>query len=303
MYLSIWLGIVLAGGQSGCNSWQTNNPAPTRVIQERPAVPAPKVVDGRNPDFYQIPKVPRAGARVTYNSVPVNGPYVALTFDDGPHPVHTPRLLNILAEKNVKATFYVLGSNAKAYPAIIRRILAEGHEIGNHTWNHPALSKLTSDQVSSQMARTDQIVREVTGGYRMRTMRPPYGATNDRVKQQCYNQFGYPTILWSVDPEDWKKPGVSVVANRLVNGARSGGILLVHDIHESSISSMPAAVEGLLAKGFKFVTVSQLINLERPPALAAAPNTQPQNSVAPVPAAPGPILTTPQPAPTSTPTL
>ncbi|MFZ4768404.1 MAG: polysaccharide deacetylase family protein, partial [Roseimicrobium sp.] len=96
----------------------------------------------RDGDYYQIPKVPPPGARNTYSSVNVNGPYLAITFDDGPHPQNTPRLLNILRERNIKATFFVVGELAKEHPGIIRRILAEGHEIGNHTMTHPTITRL-----------------------------------------------------------------------------------------------------------------------------------------------------------------
>ena len=296
MYLSIWLGIVLTGGQTGCTPLQTNNPGAPQVVQSRPAAPSgqPQAPQSqgprtgiRNPDYYQIPKVPPPGARVTYNSVNVKGPYIAMTFDDGPHPSFTPRLLNMLAERNIKATFYVVGKNAREYPALIRRILAEGHEIGNHTWDHKALSSLTPEKVAWELAETDKAVRDASG-YQMRTMRPPYGATNIRVKQQCYDQFGYPTILWSVDPLDWKRPGASVVSSRIVSGAHNGAIILAHDIHEATVNAMPSAFDTLLSRGFRFVTVSQLLNMDTGPAPAAAPQSAPQ---------PAPVVPQFQPAP------
>ena len=99
-------------------------------------------------------------------------------------------------------------------------------------------------------------------GVAPRTMRPPYGAITSSQRSWIKREFGYPTITWSVDPEDWKKPGSSVVASRLINGAAPGGILLVHDIHAPTIDAMPRALDGILAKGYKFVTVTQLISLE-----------------------------------------
>ena len=190
------------------------------------------------------------------------GPYVAMTFDDGPHPSHTPRLLDMLRERNIKATFYVIGNNAKRYPAIMQRMIREGHEVGNHTMSHAYLTKLSDAGIRRELKTAHDAIYSITGVH-PRTIRPPYGAVNTRIKNLMYNEFKYPSIMWSVDPQDWKKPGVSVVTSRLVNGARNGGILLAHDIHSPTIQAMPGTLDGLLRKGFRFVTISQLISLER----------------------------------------
>ena len=220
--------------------------------------PDPAVVGGA-----PAPLPTSTGTKDSYNRVSTNAPFIALTFDDGPHPTNTPRLLDILKARNVKATFYVVATNAKRYPEIMRRIVAEGHEIGNHTITHPNLSKLSADGVRNELrACHDAIVS--TTGVAPRTMRPPYGAITAAQKTWIKKEFGYPTILWSVDPEDWKKPGSGTVTSRLVSGATPGGILLVHDIHAGTIDAMPATVDQLLAKGFRFVTVTQLIAMEQP---------------------------------------
>lgn len=202
------------------------------------------------------------GTKDSYSRVDTNLPYLALTFDDGPHPTHTPRLLDILKARNVKATFYVVATNARRYPEIMRRIVAEGHEIGNHTINHPNLSKMSDEGVRKELRGTHEAIVATTG-VAPRTMRPPYGAITAAQKSWIRREFGYPTILWSVDPEDWKKPGASTVASRLVSGATPGGILLVHDIHGGTIDAMPSTIEQLLAKGYQFVTVTQLLAMER----------------------------------------
>ncbi|CAN5872708.1 hypothetical protein BH11VER1_BH11VER1_32530 [soil metagenome] len=219
---------------------------------------------------------------MVYSSVSVGQPYVAMTFDDGPHPSNTPRLLDMLKQRNIKATFYVVGKNVREYPDIVRRILAEGHEIGNHTWDHQALSGMSAERVHQELAMTHNAVLEVAG-YQIRTMRPPYGATNLRVKQQCYQEFGYPTILWSVDPLDWKRPGSSVVAQRIISATHPGAIILSHDIHEPTITAMPQTLDTLLAKGYRFVTVSQLLNMQStaPAAAQVTPPTQEPPSFAP----------------------
>jgi len=206
--------------------------------------------------------VPRGGtgSGLSYSRVQVSEPYVAMTFDDGPHPVNTPRLLNILKERNIKATFYVVGTNAQSYPHILRRMIAEGHEIGNHTKTHAYLTRLSAEGVRNELGFTHRAIVQATG-VPPRTMRPPYGAVNTRLKKQIKQEFGYPSIMWAVDPQDWKRPGSSVVANRIVSATRNGAIILAHDIHSPTISAMPNALDRLLAKGFRFVTVTQLISL------------------------------------------
>jgi peptidoglycan/xylan/chitin deacetylase (PgdA/CDA1 family) len=281
MLFSLWLGMVIAAGESGCTTIKKQEAvAQSTSIQARRAIPvdvtptktASAPIRGlRNPDYNQVPKVPPPGARVVYTSVQINQPYIAITFDDGPHVTNTPRLLNMLKERNIKATFFVVGQCAKEYPSIIRRILAEGHEIGSHTYTHRSLPTLSEDTVRQEITKTDAAVTEAAN-YHMRVMRPPYGATNLRIKKWFYDEFGYPTILWDVDPFDWKKPGASVVKSRIVSGTRNGSIILCHDIHAGTIDAMPDTLDTLLAKGFHFVTVSQLLNMEQSaPATASAP--------------------------------
>lgn len=199
------------------------------------------------------------GQQVSFSRVNTSAPYIAITFDDGPHPVHTPRLLDMLRERNISATFYVVGTNTRAHPDLIRRMIAEGHEIGNHTWNHPNLTKISEAAVVKQLEDTKSAIVSACG-VRPRTMRPPYGALTTSQRQMIKSRFGYPTILWDVDPEDWKRPGSSVVANRIIGNTRAGSIVLAHDIHKGTIDAMPAALDGLLAKGYTFVTVSQLLS-------------------------------------------
>ena len=195
---------------------------------------------------------------VTVSRVAAAGPYVALTFDDGPHASNTPRLLDILRNRNVKATFYVIGKNVDLYPGIVRRTVAEGHEIGNHTYNHPKLSSMGMGAVNSELKRTENAVVRACG-IAPKTMRPPYGALLQNQRQCIYDSFGYPTIMWSVDPLDWRRPGVSVVTSRILSGTTQGGIILLHDLHSSSVDAVPGVIDGLLRKGYRFVTVSQLL--------------------------------------------
>jgi peptidoglycan-N-acetylglucosamine deacetylase len=194
--------------------------------------------------------------------VNISQPVVAMTFDDGPHPTLTPKLLDILKERNIKCTFFVIGSSARAYPQIIRRILAEGHEIANHTYTHCNLPTRTDAQIRSELQQSEDAL-VAAANYRPHLIRPPYGAINQRIKQLMFTEFGYSTIMWSVDPQDWRRPGVAAVTSRLVNGAHPGAIMLAHDIHPPTIQAMPSMFDQLLAKGYRFVTVSQLLNLEK----------------------------------------
>jgi peptidoglycan/xylan/chitin deacetylase (PgdA/CDA1 family) len=203
------------------------------------------------------------GTQLSYNKANVHGPFIAMTFDDGPHASLTPRLLDILRERNIRATFYVVGNRTRPHASIMRRIAAEGHELGNHTYTHPFSPGRWADQpLRDEIQRTHDSIL-ATSGATARSYRPPGGSVSPHQKQWIFNEFGYPTILWAVDPNDWKRPGAAVVTQRILTATRPGYIVLAHDIHPGTIDAMPATLDGLLARGFRFVTVSQLIGLER----------------------------------------
>lgn len=202
------------------------------------------------------------GTKMSYSSAPAPGPFIAMTFDDGPVVPNTPRLLDMLAARGIRATFFTVGYNVQRNPNIVRRIVADGHEIANHTWTHGKLSSMSDASVRSELQRSHSALSNITG-VAPRMYRPPYGAITARQKQWIMGEFGYPTILWSVDPQDWKTRSASTTRSRILNETRPGSIILVHDIHASSIDAMPGTLDGLLAKGFRFVTVSQLIGLSQ----------------------------------------
>src|ERR1700686_3032711 len=203
---------------------------------------------------------PPSAEKITFTKLNVDGPYIAMTFDDGPHATNTPKLLDMAAKRHIKLTFFVIGQCVEQNPAVLRREGAEGHEIGNHTWSHPDLAKLSDEGVRTQLQQTEDIIVKTTG-IKPKLMRPPYGALTKRQRQWVNRDFGYKIILWDVDPVDWKRPGSNVVAQRIIAGARPGSIILSHDIHPPTIAAMPQVFDTLLAKGFKFVTVSELISL------------------------------------------
>jgi len=215
------------------------------------------------------------GKPATYTQANVDQPYIAMTFDDGPSAENTPRLLEMLKQRNIKATFFLIGQNVASNPDLVRRILAEGHEIGNHSWTHPQLSKLSDQRVSFEITKTQDAIKDASG-FTPTLLRPPYGAITPRQREWIENQFGLSVILWSVDPFDWKRPGASVITQRILTQARPGAIILSHDIHKQTVDAMPATLDGLIRKGFKFLTVSQLIALNKPktPLPAGKPATE-----------------------------
>lgn len=211
---------------------------------------------------FSIPDGVTMGGPTTIARVPTEQPVVAMTFDDGPHHSLTPQLLDMLRARNIRATFYLVGRRVAMYPELTRRIAAEGHEIGNHSWNHPRLTSLGNDSLMRELDRTTAVIEETVGS-RPITMRPPYGLLSTRQRALIYESRRFPTILWSVDPEDWRRPGSSVVANRIVGRSHPGAVILAHDIIGATVRAMPAALDGLIARGYGFVTVSELMGWPR----------------------------------------
>jgi peptidoglycan/xylan/chitin deacetylase (PgdA/CDA1 family) len=239
-----------------------------------------------------------SGPQITFNSVHVDGPYIAMTFDDGPNATLTPKLLDLLAKNRMKATFFVVGQNVAEYPEIVKRAAREGHEIASHSWSHPNLGKMGDDGVRRELQKTDDAIVAATGT-RPTLMRPPYGSITARQKSWIHEAFGYRIIIWDVDPLDWRRPGPSVVTQRIVSGTQPGSIILAHDIHAPTLEAMPETFEQLLAKGFKFVTVSELLAMARPappkppaapagasPSGATSSGAKPAQPAAPSPATP-----------------
>ena len=181
---------------------------------------------------------------------------IALTFDDGPG-IYTDKLLSYLQSYKAKATFFMIGPSAQRHPSIVKRVFDDGHQIGNHTWSHPSLPGLSPAQVQNEISSTNNILQGITG-VKPTTLRPPYGAT-DAAVQRVVSNLGMSSILWSVDTRDWADRNSAVVCNRAVSNARSGSIILLHDIHPTSVEAVPCILQNLTSRGFRFVTVSQLL--------------------------------------------
>ena len=306
--MSLFRSILLAAsaaffvaGPAAAQPSPNSSPVPAASRAVREARPAEPIETAASPAAAS-PQKP-AGPKITYNSVHVEEPYIAITFDDGPHGTLTPKLLDMLAARKIKATFYVVGQCVSEFPDVLKRAAREGHEIASHSWSHPNLGKMSDDAVRDQLRKTDDIIK-ATIGVRPTNLRPPYGSITPRQKAWINEEFGYKIIIWDVDPFDWKRPGSAVVTSRIVNQTKPGSIILVHDIHAASVEAMPDTLDQLLAKGFKFVTVSELIAMERPmppkPANTPIPRRSPASgpAAAPVESSPAPIPVPPIPAAT-----
>ena len=244
--------------------------AATAVDSSEPWLPKKTIVVGLNSPTWDLAKklaaesIGQESIDDTYTRIKTSRKVLAITFDDGPHPTNTPRLLDILKEKKVRATFFVVGDMIRRHPdnpAILRRMITEGHEIGNHTATHKTLSRMSDTKLREELTPAHQEILAATG-VPPRVMRPPSGVITAAQKRLILKEYGYPQILWSVDPRDWQRPGAAVVTRRLIEGASPGGILLVHDLHSASVDAVPAALDALLAQEYEFVTVSELIAIE-----------------------------------------
>jgi peptidoglycan/xylan/chitin deacetylase (PgdA/CDA1 family) len=210
----------------------------------------------------------RTAAFGTLVGVRTGEPVAALTFDDGPDPETTPRLLDLLAAAGAKATFFLVGKRAAKHPALVARLAAEGHALGNHSWDHPALPRLPAAAVAEQLRRT----AAATGDPRPRLMRPPYG-DQSLASHLAARRLGYRVVAWSVVGADWADDDGATIAARLDAGLHPGAILLLHDSLASYAEErhrdrgpMLAAVETLLAArpDWRFVTVPELMARGRP---------------------------------------
>ena len=189
-----------------------------------------------------------------------NKKVVALTFDDGPDGNTTPQALDILAKYKIKATFFVQGKNIAGNEAILKRMQAEGHEIGNHSWNHPVLTQLSLEDAKKQITDTEDAIKNVLGKS-SKLMRPPYGAISDDIRNSLDLSF----ILWDVDSLDWKSKNEAAIFTEIQHQTSDGSIILLHDIHQPSVNSLPKVIEYLQEQGYSFVTVSELLNTRLKP--------------------------------------
>lgn len=179
---------------------------------------------------------------------------VALTFDDGPHPVYTERLLDGLKKRNVKATFFLIGKSADKYPELVKRMAEEGHLIGNHTMDHVQLNHKTYEEAIEQIRQSNQIISQITG-QTPQYIRPPFGEWSKELQEEV----DMTAVLWDVDPVDWKVKNTEIVVKRILKNARDGDIILLHDVYGTSVDAALEIVDQMQAEGYEFVTVDEII--------------------------------------------
>jgi peptidoglycan/xylan/chitin deacetylase (PgdA/CDA1 family) len=258
------------------------------AAQGTAAAPATKPAEAIAPAVIPAPPAPK----LSFKEFHINTNAIAMTFDDGPHAKNTPRLLDMLKERGIKATFFLIGKSISAHPEILRRMIAEGHEVANHTWDHKSLRTLSEKGINDELQKTHDAIMAACG-VAPRVYRPPFGAITTKQMKAVNDLFKYTSILWDVDTNDWKSPRtVAKVHDTILKEAHPGAIILCHDIHEPTIDAMPTTLDELKAKGFQFLTISEMIKLEedeikgvKPPA-ATAPVTTAPPTPAPTPAAP-----------------
>ena len=177
---------------------------------------------------------------------------IALTFDDGPD-YYGMELMDFLAERGVHVTFFYIGNQVETYADNVYRAYNDGHEIGNHSYTHPVLGISDSDKIISELSQCDEAIYRVTGAYPT-VFRPPYGSKSSTLLNVC----GYPVILWSVDTLDWKYRDADWVEEQVYSGASDGAVILVHEIHKTTIAGVKKAIDRLLDEGWEFVTITEL---------------------------------------------
>ena len=209
------------------------------------AVPTAAFTSGAPPTRSSAPAA-TAPATVATTPVAYAGT-IYFTFDDGPHPTWTPKMLAVLRKYGIHAVFFEIGQNVASYPSITRNLRYYGNKIGNHTWSHPDLTTLSTTSVISQLNRMESAL-----GYRPRCVRPPYGATNSRIATIIANR-GQRQILWTVDPRDWSRPGTTTIVNRVLANVRPGARILMHDgggDRSQSVAAADILIPKLRARGY-----------------------------------------------------
>lgn len=190
---------------------------------------------------------------ISVNSGPGFGNRLAITFDDGPTPGVTERVLAELKKRDLRASFFMIGRNVKNNPDLAKRVLDEGHEICNHSYTHPKLDSLSDDRVREEILMCQDAIYKATG-YTPVWLRPPYGAF--RNKSHIAKDLGLGIAMWSVDPRDWAQPGAQRITDSIVTQARPGSIILCHDLHNQTAEAVPNILDRLLDRDFEFINMS-----------------------------------------------
>lgn len=181
-----------------------------------------------------------------------------MTFDDGPHYTVTPRILDILQKNNARATFFVLGNRVDNFPNIIQREYSQGHEIGSHSFSHPQITTLTSEEIEYQFTETEHRIQQYVP-YTTKLIRPPYGQITQSLKEVLQKTF----VLWSIDTQDWKTRDKDAIVSEVLNNVKDGDIILMHDMYSTTADACEELIPALIERGYQLVTVSELLKCKR----------------------------------------
>ena len=184
--------------------------------------------------------------------------YIALTFDDGPHPRYTGEILNVLIEKQARATFFIVGNRAELHPTLLRRIKGANCELGNHTYNHVDLSQVSQSEFMSQIDKCNQAIYNATGEYPS-VYRPPFGRISKANEQLISGSMK--KILWTVDSMDWNTKDKDKIVKHVVKSAKNRAVILMHDFYSQAVEALPDIIDELRTQGYEFLTVSELREL------------------------------------------
>lgn len=193
-----------------------------------------------------------------------HGKMIALTFDDGPHPKHTPKILKILKANGVKATFFMLGSRINEYGKIAASVHAAGHDIGNHSYSHPFFSKTKHEKIDKEISRTDEAIKKITKYKEVKFLRPPYGSLPKYVIKKAEDE-GFYIVMWSLDSKDYQGHSVDYMLDKILKRIKSGDVMLFHDIHPNTVKLMAEMIPILKKAGFKFVGLNEIYDLNYTP--------------------------------------
>ncbi|MEG1066920.1 MAG: polysaccharide deacetylase family protein, partial [Erysipelotrichaceae bacterium] len=185
-----------------------------------------------------------------------NKKMIALSFDDGPNNRYTPELLNILKEYNARATFFVLGDHVEAFPKVLERMVLEGHEIGNHTFDHKQLSKLKDNEIKEEIDKTQKAIKAVID-YEPKLIRPPYGEKTKKIKAQLPDNLTL--VTWSIDTLDWKSKNTNTVVNKTLKECKDKDIILMHDLYPTTLEAVRILVPELIQQDYQLVTISEIL--------------------------------------------
>ena len=256
-FISIIGAVLLVSGILFCSvSWGSEAPPSSRSQKSAPRLSATteKISQASKPLPYD------KYAKLPYDK---HAKYVALTFDDGPSPVYTHRILAILKREHVPATFFVLGNQAKRHRGIVKAEVAQGNQVANHSWNHKNMNTVKNKSIGKDLGNTRKVIRRVTG-VDTRYVRLPYGNANKRVRRKV-RAMKLIRIYWDKDPRDWSRPGVKKIISRATHGMKNGQIILMHDgggNRSQTVRALGRVITKLKKQGFTFCTVDDLYRFD-----------------------------------------